>query len=70
MNKWIPITKQEPPKEHESDVNTNCTCAIKKKVVVADAVYYHAEKKFFHNQDTSHGYPIKATHWMFLTPPK
>lgn len=67
---WIPITKQEPPKENEWDEYTNCACGIKNEQVIADAVYYHAEKKFFHNQDTTHGYPIPATHWMLLTPPK
>ena len=61
---WIPIKEQEPIKENEFDVYTNCICGVAKKYAIPDAVYYHAEKKFFHNQDTIHSNPIPATHWM------
>ncbi len=66
---WIPVKTKEPTKENEWDVYTNCTCGIKNEAVIEDAVYYHAEKKFFHNQDTSHRNPIPATHWIKLEPP-
>ncbi len=61
---WIPIEEREPKREREFDVYTNCICGISKKYVVLDAIYYHAEKQFFHNQDTTHSMPIPATHWM------
>jgi len=67
---WIPITEKEPPKEFNTDVYTQCTCGTKGKGVVEDAVYYHHEKRFFHNQDTAHTSPIPATHWLILKPPR
>lgn len=68
---WKKTNESEPPRENEFDVYTNCMCAIANKLVITDAVYYHAEHKYFHNQDTSHSNPIPATHWHeTLQPPK
>lgn len=67
---WINLKDKKPQKENESDVYTSCTCGIKNERVIHDAVYYHYENKFFHNQDTSYLFPIPATHWLILTPPK
>jgi len=67
---WIELKDKEPQKENEWDVYTNAICGIKNKQVIVDAVYYHYKKEFYHNQDTSHSYPIPATHWMIIEPPK
>jgi len=67
--KWISITDKEPQKKREWDAYTNCVCGIENKGFIADAVYYHHDKKFFHNQDTSNSNPIPATHWFILKPP-
>jgi hypothetical protein len=69
-SEWISVDKQEPKKDNEFDVYTNCICGILNKEVILDAVYYHEEKKFFHNQDTTHSNPFPATHFMYpLKPP-
>lgn len=71
QSKWVSVEERLPEKENESDVYTNCTCGIKNDCVIIDAVYYHYENKFYHNQDTNHSNAIPATHWQPLpTPPK
>lgn len=66
--KWISIKEKEPTKEFEDDVYTNCTCATDEHVIY-DAVYYHYNNNFYHNQDTTHLNPIPATHWIILELP-
>lgn len=69
--KWINVKDKLPKKEHPEDIYTNCTCGILNILVVYDAVYHHADKKFYRNMDTSHfDLPIAATHWMIIGCPK